>query len=135
MPSDPAELLDRFGLITEENLAALLGIGVLALGNRPRSKLPEFVKTGRRKLFKEASVRELLGIEGPLLPEKRSSTCFGPVSYAPRGMSRAEAARYIGVHASTFDALVHQGRMPKPVQVGRHEVWDRIKLDAAFSLL
>jgi hypothetical protein len=38
-------------------LAALLGMTVKSLKNRPRSDLPEFVKAGRRRLFKEASVR------------------------------------------------------------------------------
>jgi hypothetical protein len=51
------DLLQRFALVTEEDLAALLGIGVKSLKNRPRSGLPEFVKAGRRRLFKEASVR------------------------------------------------------------------------------
>jgi hypothetical protein len=51
------DLLERFGLITEEDLAALLGISVGTLKNRPCSDLPEFVKAGRRRLFKEASVR------------------------------------------------------------------------------
>jgi hypothetical protein len=41
----------------EEDLAALLGMTVKSLKNRPRSDLPEFVKAGRRRLFKEASVR------------------------------------------------------------------------------
>lgn len=76
MSADPSELLDRFGLITEEHVAALIGISVQGLRNRPRSKLSEFVKTGRRKLFKEASVRELLGIEGPLPPARDPRPCM-----------------------------------------------------------
>lgn len=56
------ELLERFGLMTEEQLATLLGITVPSLRNRPRERLPEFRKEGRRKLFIEASVREFLGL-------------------------------------------------------------------------
>lgn len=54
-------------------------------------------------------------------------------SYPPRGMSREAAARYIGVGTSTFDALVEDGRMPKPFRVGKRVIWDRLKIDAAFS--
>lgn len=57
------ELLERFGLITEDDLATLLGITVRTLKNRPRGALPEFVKRGRRRLFVEQSVRQYLGLE------------------------------------------------------------------------
>lgn len=58
--SDATHLLERFGLVTEDDLAALLGITVRTLKNRPRSNLPSYVKTGRRWLFVEKSVREYL---------------------------------------------------------------------------
>lgn len=54
-------------------------------------------------------------------------------SYPPRGLSREEAARYVGVGATTFDGLVQDGRMPKPLRIGKRVIWDRLKLDAAFS--
>lgn len=54
-------------------------------------------------------------------------------AYPPRGLSRTEAARYIGVGATTFDGLVQDGRMPTPKRVGKRVIWDRLKLDAAFS--
>lgn len=54
-------------------------------------------------------------------------------AYPPRGLSREEAARYIGVGATTFDKLVEEGRMPRPKHVGKRVVWDRLKLDAAFA--
>lgn len=53
--------------------------------------------------------------------------------YPPRGLCREDAALYIGVGTTTFDRLVEEGRMPKPMHVGKRVVWDRIKLDAAFS--
>jgi hypothetical protein len=54
------DLLQRFGLVSEENLAKLLGLSVKTLKNRAHSDLPEFVKAGRRRLFKEDSVRRFL---------------------------------------------------------------------------
>ncbi|QXC49885.1 hypothetical protein KHC17_18715 [Agrobacterium salinitolerans] len=54
-------------------------------------------------------------------------------SYPPRGLSREEAARYIGVGSTKFDEMVSDRRMPKPKRVDGRVVWDRISLDAAFS--
>lgn len=54
------KLMERLGLIPEEDLAAMLGVTVKTLKNRPRSDLPEYVKAGRRRLFVEESVREYL---------------------------------------------------------------------------
>lgn len=56
-----------------------------------------------------------------------------PLSYAPRGLSREEAARYIGISATKFDELVATRRMPKPKRIDGRTVWDRLALDAAFS--
>ena len=56
-----------------------------------------------------------------------------PISYPPRGMSRDDAARYIGVGASLFDRLVSDGRMPRPKRVDGRVIWDRVILDLAFS--
>jgi predicted DNA-binding transcriptional regulator AlpA len=53
----------------------------------------------------------------------------------PRGLSRDEAARYIGVGPTKFDELVADGRMPKPKRIDSRVVWDRIKLDAYFTEL
>jgi predicted DNA-binding transcriptional regulator AlpA len=53
--------------------------------------------------------------------------------YPPRGLSRDEAARYVGVGSTTFDLMVEQGRMPRPLRVGKRAIWDRLKLDAAFA--
>lgn len=53
--------------------------------------------------------------------------------YWPRGLSREEAARYVGIGATKFDELVKSGRMPKPKRVDGRTVWDRIALDAYFT--
>jgi predicted DNA-binding transcriptional regulator AlpA len=55
------------------------------------------------------------------------------IPYPPRGLSREEAARYIGISVSTFDALVGEGRMPRPIHIGKRVIWDRLKLEAAFA--
>jgi predicted DNA-binding transcriptional regulator AlpA len=58
-----------------------------------------------------------------------------PISYPPRGLSRLEAARYIGVGPDKFDEMVADRRMPKPREIDRRIVWDRIELDMAFTEL
>ena len=53
--------------------------------------------------------------------------------FVPRGLSRVEAARYIGVSPSTWDKLVEAGTMPKPKQIRARRVWDREAVDIAFN--
>lgn len=52
-----------------------------------------------------------------------------------RGLSRVEAAEYIGVGASKFDAMVTDGRMPKPKKIDGRRVWDVRLLDQFFDTL
>lgn len=52
-----------------------------------------------------------------------------------RGLSRVEAADYIGVSASKFDVLVADGRMPKPKKIDGRRVWDVRALDRCFDAL
>lgn len=52
-----------------------------------------------------------------------------------RGLSRKEAAEYIGVGVTLFDRMVADGRMPKPKAVERRLIWDREGLDRAFDAL
>lgn len=54
-------------------------------------------------------------------------------AYAPRGLSRTEAARYVGIGTTKFDEMVCDGRMPRPKRADGRVVWDRLALDAAFS--
>jgi predicted DNA-binding transcriptional regulator AlpA len=53
----------------------------------------------------------------------------------PRGLSRQEAATYVGVSASLFDCMVKDGRMPLPKRINSRTVWDRHQLDRAFDAL
>ena len=52
-----------------------------------------------------------------------------------RGLSRDEAAMYIGISPSKFDELVADGRMPGPVKIDSRKVWDIRYLDLAFDAL
>ncbi|WP_082885175.1 helix-turn-helix transcriptional regulator [Bradyrhizobium stylosanthis] len=56
-----------------------------------------------------------------------------PIAYPPRGRNRDAAARYVGVGTTKFDEMVADGRMPRPYRVGARAIWDRFKLDAAFT--
>jgi hypothetical protein len=53
----------------------------------------------------------------------------------PRGLSRDQAAEYIGIGVTLFDQMVRDGRMPRAKQVNTRKVWDRRALDAAFDAL
>lgn len=52
-----------------------------------------------------------------------------------RGLSRSEAAAFIGVSPTTFDGLVKSKVMPKPIRIKSRTVWDVRALDAAFDAL
>ena len=58
-----------------------------------------------------------------------------PQSLPPRGLSREEAAAYVGISPSLFDIMINDGRMPGPKRINSRVVWDRLKLDAAFDAL
>lgn len=53
----------------------------------------------------------------------------------PRGLSRREAAAYVGLGTTFFDQQVQLGTMPKPVKIGARVIWDLRDLDAAFDSL
>jgi len=50
-----------------------------------------------------------------------------------RGLSRAEAARYVGISPSKFDQLVAESRMPTPRRLDGRKLWDVRDLDLAFD--
>lgn len=58
-----------------------------------------------------------------------------PPNLPPRGLSRTEAAAYIGVSPSMFDLMVKDGRMPKPKNINSRTVWDVRRVDKFFDEL
>jgi len=52
-----------------------------------------------------------------------------------RGLCRADAAAFVGISERMFDALVRDGRMPKPIHVDGRRVWDLRALDQCFDAL
>lgn len=54
---------------------------------------------------------------------------------AQRGLSRAEAAHYVGVGVRLFDQLVSADQMPPARALGGKFVWDIRELDDAFDQL
>ena len=67
------------------------------------------------------------------MPETKQA--FVVAKFPPRGLSRVDAAEYVGVSATTFDLMVKQGKMPKPFRIFGRVVWDRKKVDAAIDQL
>lgn len=55
------------------------------------------------------------------------------IAWTPRGLSRDEAAYYIGVGTTKFDELVRDGRMPRGKRVDGRVIWDRVQLDMHFT--
>ena len=62
----------------------------------------------------------------------RTKATIGSRLPVRRGLGREEAAVYIGVSPSHFDALVNQEIMPRPRVAGSRLVWDIDELDFAF---
>jgi hypothetical protein len=50
----------------------------------------------------------------------------------PLGLSREDAAWYIGISPSKFDQLVTDGRMPAPRMLDGRRVWNRHDLELSF---
>lgn len=55
-----------------------------------------------------------------------------PVTF---GLGRVEAAAAVGISATTFDALVGSGKMPRPRLINSRRVWDVDELRLAFKAL
>jgi predicted DNA-binding transcriptional regulator AlpA len=91
-----------------------------------RARTPSGVKDSKAALF---SVITMLDDKPTARP--RGSTL--PLSLPPRGLSRVQAAEYIGVSPSTFDKMVSDGQMPPPKKMRGRVVWDRKRLDQCFD--
>lgn len=58
-----------------------------------------------------------------------------PPNIAPRGLSREEAAAYVGLSPSAFADQVAARALPQAIKWGRRAVWDRRALDVALDRL
>jgi len=65
------------------------------------------------------------------LSQKSALSNIRPIP--PRGLSREEAAMYLGISATKFDELVRDGRMPSPKRIDGRKIWDVHQLDLAFE--
>lgn len=52
-----------------------------------------------------------------------------------RGLSRIEAAAYVGISPCKFDEMIADGRMPQPRRIDARKVWDVRELDLFFDTL
>jgi predicted DNA-binding transcriptional regulator AlpA len=52
-----------------------------------------------------------------------------------RGLSRHDAARYIGISVTLFDELVAERALPQPFNIRSRKLWDIRALDAAIDAL
>lgn len=67
-------------------------------------------------------------MNAPLVPLK--------VQTSPRrGLSREEAAAYVGIGTTMFDEMVKAGTMPPPYRIGNRTIWDIRDLDSAIDNL
>ncbi len=69
------------------------------------------------------------------MPSPANPHPLARIGLAPRGLSRTQAAGYLGISASLFDDMIRDGRMPGPKRLGGRTVWDLRQLDAAFEAL
>jgi predicted DNA-binding transcriptional regulator AlpA len=53
----------------------------------------------------------------------------------PRGLSRDDAAAYLGIGATLFDRLVSEERLPKSARLDGRIIWDRRQLDCFLDSL
>jgi hypothetical protein len=72
---------------------------------------------------------------GIATPRKKGSSFYNRQMIPRRGLSRLEAATYIGISITKFDELVAAGRMPKPKKIDRRRLWDLFELDVFFDAL
>jgi hypothetical protein len=109
---------------------------------RVRDRMSQATKNGLRETKKPALLEGLMECSEikPMDDWHRQSPmttrALSQVRPVPRrGLSRDEAAMYIGVSAGKFDELVADSRMPGPVKIDSRKVWDVRSLDLAFDAL
>jgi hypothetical protein len=81
--------------------------------------------------MREAMPVEPMQLTSPAIPPRRPLV----EPHVRLGLSRAEAAEYIGVGTSLFDQMVADGRMPPAKLINSRKVWMRSKIEKAFAEL
>lgn len=74
-------------------------------------------------------VKQSIFSRGTLLPNPANDN----LRVQPRGLRRADAARYLGMSPSHFDAQRKAGNIPAPKQMLGVVLWDRQDLDRLFD--
>lgn len=69
------------------------------------------------------------------MPKQAARANVLPPGAIPLGLSREQAAAYIGVGVTTFDRMIRDGLMPRPIRIYGRTVWHLRKLEAAFAAL
>jgi predicted DNA-binding transcriptional regulator AlpA len=110
-------------------------------GQRPHDKSTESVAIVKKMISQDGKGPQKSGY----CPQSERGKCNVLVKHdispgvalqiAPRGLSRDQAAAYIGVGVTLFDKMVMDGRMPPPKKINSRKVWDRQGLDEAFYAL
>jgi excisionase family DNA binding protein len=119
-PVDPGTLEAGLGNFARAALAMRRDIELAAEDGDPEA---------RDVLTHEA--RERLARWGRPPPRKRLPPEPQPWAH---GLSRPQAAAYLGIGCSHFDVLVKAGRLPAPLPgLGRRRVWSRAALDAVLA--
>lgn len=57
------------------------------------------------------------------------------LAITPLGLSRPQAAAFVGMGVSLFDRMVEEGRMPRPRKAHGRLIWHRQELEDAFAEL
>jgi predicted DNA-binding transcriptional regulator AlpA len=57
------------------------------------------------------------------------------LTHWPRGLSRVQAAAYVGLGVTFFDKQVSAGVFPDSVKIGSRKLWDIRQLDGALDSL
>jgi hypothetical protein len=52
-----------------------------------------------------------------------------------RGLSRSDAAEYVGIGTTLFDKMILDGKMPEGRKVAGRKIWDIRQLDRAMDEL
>jgi len=58
-----------------------------------------------------------------------------PSNIPPRGLTRDQAAEFVGLSAGSFVEQVKAGILPPPISFGRRKVWDVQALNSALDRL